>query len=152
MPTLTAPSDTPNGVSDENQFEADFDGLIAATTLLQEPRLARGYVYICYYGPTTIQDLIDQLDAQAVPLEEIQALVEGRYTQTGPESFDGVLYDQLHGEETAYKFYDDLIEAIEASDTDYALDREELLATLKAIREEEAEGVEEVTEIMEARE
>jgi len=99
-----------------------------------------------------LEDLIDQLDAQAVPLEEIQALVEGRYTQTGPESFDGVLYDQLHGEETAYKFYDDLIEAIEASDTDYALDREELLATLKAIREEEAEGVEEVTEIMEARE
>ncbi|WP_128477629.1 ferritin-like domain-containing protein [Halorussus pelagicus] len=99
-----------------------------------------------------LEDLIDQLDARAVPLEEIQTLVEGRYAQTGPESFDGVLYDQLHGEETAYKFYDDLIEAIEASDTDYALDREELLATLKTIREEEAEGVEEVTEIMEARE
>jgi len=62
MPTLTAPSDNPDGTTEEDQFEADFDGLIAATTLLQKPRLARIYVYICYYGPTTIQDLIDQLD------------------------------------------------------------------------------------------
>ncbi|WP_246982009.1 helix-turn-helix domain-containing protein [Halorientalis marina] len=75
MPILTAPSDTPNGVSDENQFEADFDGLIAATTLLQEPRLARGYVYICYYGPTTIQDLIDQLDiARATAYDDVDQL------------------------------------------------------------------------------
>ncbi|WP_135851607.1 ferritin-like domain-containing protein [Halorussus salinus] len=98
-----------------------------------------------------LEDLIDQLDAEAVPIEEIQQLVEARYAQTGPEGFDGILYDQLHGEETAYKFYDDLIEAVEASDTDYALDREELLATLKTIREEEADGVEEVTRIMEDR-
>ncbi|WP_137283385.1 ferritin-like domain-containing protein [Halorussus salinisoli] len=99
-----------------------------------------------------LEALIDQLDAEAVPLEEVEALVEATYAQTGPEDFDGVLYDQLHGEETAYKFYDDLIGAIEASDTAFALDREELLATLKSIREEEAEGVEEVTEVMEARE
>ncbi|NEU57345.1 ferritin-like domain-containing protein [Halorussus sp. MSC15.2] len=99
-----------------------------------------------------LESLIDQLDAEAVPLEEIEMLVEGHYAQTGPEDFDGVLYDQLHGEETAYKFYDDLIEAIEVSDTEFTLDREELLTTLKAIREEEAEGVEEVTQVMEARE
>ncbi|WP_135825651.1 ferritin-like domain-containing protein [Halorussus ruber] len=99
-----------------------------------------------------LEALIDQLDAEAVPLEEVEALVEATYAQTGPEDFDGVLYDQLHGEETAYKFYDDLIEAIESSDTDFGLDREELLATLKEIREEEAHGVEEVTAVMEARE
>jgi len=99
-----------------------------------------------------LEALIDELDAEAVPLEEVEALVEATYAQTGPEDFDGVLYDQLHGEETAYKFYDDLIEAIEASDADFGLDREQLLATLKAIREEEAEGVEEVTAVMEARE
>ncbi|WP_276300611.1 ferritin-like domain-containing protein [Halorussus lipolyticus] len=99
-----------------------------------------------------LESLIDQLDAEAVPLEEVEALVEATYAQTGPEDFDGVLYDQLHGEETAYKFYDDLIEAIEASDTDFGLDRDDLLATLKEIRAEEADGVEEVTAVMEARE
>ena len=99
-----------------------------------------------------LEALIDRLDAEAVPLEEVEALVEGTYAQTGPEDFDGVLYDQLHGEETAYKFYDDLIDAIEASDATFGLDREELLATLKDIREEEADGVEEVTAVMEARE
>jgi rubrerythrin len=99
-----------------------------------------------------LEALIGELDAEAVPLEEVEALVEATYAQTGPEDFDGVLYDQLHGEETAYKFYDDLIEAIKASDTDFALDREELLGTLKTIREEEAEGVEDVTAVMEARE
>jgi len=99
-----------------------------------------------------LEALIDRLDADAVPLEEVEALVEAQYAQTRPEDFDGVLYDQLNGEETAYKFYDDLIDAIEVSGTSFAVDREELLATLKEIREEEAEGVEEVTEIMEARE
>ncbi|WP_115862859.1 ferritin-like domain-containing protein [Halorussus litoreus] len=99
-----------------------------------------------------LESLIEELDAEAVPLDEIEALVESTYAQTGPESFDGVLYDQLHGEETAYKFYDDLIEAVEASDAAFALDRERLLTTLTEIRDEEAEGVEEVTAIMEARE
>lgn len=99
-----------------------------------------------------LEALIDELDAEAVPTEEIETLVEGQYAATGPEDFDGVLYDQLHGEETAYKFYDDLIEAVEASDAEFGLDRDRLLATLTEIREEEAEGVEEVTAVMEARE
>ncbi len=98
-----------------------------------------------------LEALIDRLDADPVPLAEVEALVEAQYAQTRPEDFDGVLYDQLNGEETAYKFYDDLIEAIEASEASFALDREELLATLKEIRAEEAEGVEEVTEFMEDR-
>ncbi|WP_435335489.1 ferritin-like domain-containing protein [Haloarchaeobius sp. TZWWS8] len=99
-----------------------------------------------------LEALIEELDAETVPFEEINALVEAKYAQTRPEDFDGLLYDQLCNEETAYKFYDDLIEAIEASDTDYSVDRERVLDTLRAIREEEAEGVEEVTAVMEARE
>ena len=98
-----------------------------------------------------LEALIDRLDAEAVPLAEVEALVEAQYAQTGPEDFDGVLYDQLHGEETAYKFYDDLVDAIEASDATFGLDRKRLLTTLKRIREEEAEGVEEVTAVMETR-
>ena len=62
-----------------------------------------------------------------------------------------MLYDQLCNEETAYKFYDDLITAIEGSDVRFTIGRERLLSVLRAIREEEAEGVEEVTELMETR-
>ncbi|WP_435153881.1 ferritin-like domain-containing protein [Haladaptatus sp. DFWS20] len=99
-----------------------------------------------------LESLIDELNAETIPFEEIEILVGEQYSQTAPDDFDGILYDQLHGEETAYKFYDDLIAAIEASDTTFALDRKRLLETLTAIRAEEAEGVEEVAELMGARE
>jgi len=94
-----------------------------------------------------LEALIEELDADTVPYEEINALVDARYGP--PEDTDGLLYDQLCNEETAYKFYDDLIEAIEASETTFAVDRSRLLETLREIREEERDGVEEVTELME---
>ncbi|ESS07506.1 MAG: hypothetical protein A07HB70_00046 [uncultured archaeon A07HB70] len=62
-----------------------------------------------------------------------------------------MLYDQLCNEETAYKFYDDMIEAIEGTDARFAVDRERLLSVLRTIREDEADGVEDVTELMERR-
>ncbi|WP_135362969.1 ferritin-like domain-containing protein [Halosimplex halophilum] len=96
-----------------------------------------------------LEDLVAELDADTVAYEEIEALVEAQYESD--DDFDGVLYDQLCNEETAYKFYDDLIEAVEASDVEFGIDRDRLLDTLAAIREEEAEGVEEVTELMEER-
>ncbi|EMA36861.1 M41 family metallopeptidase [Halobiforma nitratireducens] len=96
-----------------------------------------------------LEALIDDLDAETVAYEEINALVDAQYGP--PEDTDGVLYDQLANEETAYKFYDDLIEAVEASDAEFDLDRDRLLETLADIREEEKEGVEEVTDIMERR-
>ena len=96
-----------------------------------------------------LEALIDDLEAETVAYEEINALVDAQYGP--PEDTDGVLYDQLANEETAYKFYDDLIDAIEASESEFAIDRDRLLETLYDIREEEREGVEEVTEIMEHR-
>ncbi|MFB6160918.1 MAG: ferritin family protein [Haloferacaceae archaeon] len=99
-----------------------------------------------------LEGLIGDLDAESVPYDEIEALVSERYGQTRPEDFDGVLYDQLCNEETAYKFYDDLIEAVEASDARFAVDRDRLLSVLAEIRAEEAEGVEEVTDLMDRRE
>jgi hypothetical protein len=99
-----------------------------------------------------LESIVDELDVDTIPFEEINALVEAQYGQTKPEDFDGVLYDQLCNEETAYKFYDDLIGAIRASDVPFSIDRDRLLDTLVAIREEEAEGVEAVTKIMERRE
>ena len=98
-----------------------------------------------------LEAVIADLDADSIPFDEVEALVAESYGQTGPEDFDGVLYDQLHGEETAYKFYDDLVDAIEASDADFGVDREELLATLREIREAEAGGVEAVAKLMEDR-
>ncbi|MUV58850.1 ferritin family protein [Halogeometricum sp. CBA1124] len=99
-----------------------------------------------------LESIIDELDAESIPFEDIETLVEAQYGKTKPDDFDGVLYDQLCNEETAYKFYDDLIEAIEASDAQFSVDRERLVALLSEIREEEAEGVEAVTKIMETRE
>ena len=97
-----------------------------------------------------LEELIDELDADTIPFEEIKGLVAAQYEAEA--DFDGVLYDQLCNEETAYKFYDDLIDAVEASDATFGVDREHLLETLSAIRADEAEGVEDVTDLMEARE
>ena len=94
-----------------------------------------------------LESLIDNLEANTVEYEEIHALVDAQYGP--PEDTDGVLYDQLANEETAYKFYDDLIAAIKVSKTEFAVSRDRLLETLTEIREEEKEGVEAVTQIME---
>ncbi|PSQ15129.1 rubrerythrin [Halobacteriales archaeon QS_8_69_26] len=99
-----------------------------------------------------LEELIDDLDADTVGYEEIEALVREHYAATSPEDFDGVLYDQLCNEETAYKFYDDLITAIEEGEAEFGIDRDRVLSTLRRIRAEEEEGVEEVTGIMERRE
>lgn len=99
-----------------------------------------------------LEALVAELDAESVPFDQIEALVEAQYGQTKPEDFDGVLYDQLCNEETAYKFYDDVIDALEASEARFSIDKPRLVETLAAIREEEAEGVREVTDLMEARE
>lgn len=95
-----------------------------------------------------LEQLIDQLDADTIPFDRIQRLVEQRYRRTAPDDFDDVLSDQLLGEESAYRFYDDLIGAIERSETEFSIARAQLIDTLVEIREEEAEGVEEVTTLM----
>jgi len=99
-----------------------------------------------------LETLIEGLAVESVPFDEIESLVEARYGQTKPEDFDGVLYDQLCNEETAYKFYDDLIAAIEASDAEFSVDREHVVEVLRGLRAEERDGAEEVTQIMEERE
>lgn len=95
-----------------------------------------------------LEGLVDQLDAQTISFDRIEQLVEQRYRRTEPDDFDDILYDQLHGEESAYKFYDDLITAIENSETEFSVDRDHLVAVLSEICKEEAEGVEEVTTLM----
>ncbi|GGJ09650.1 rubrerythrin [Halobellus salinus] len=98
-----------------------------------------------------LEDLVDQLDAESVPFEQIEALVEAQYGATEPEDFDDILYDQLCNEETAYKFYDDLVGALRASEASFSISRDRLIDLLVEIREEEAQGVEEVTKLMNTR-
>ncbi len=97
-----------------------------------------------------LDGLIAELEADSIPFEEIKTLVEQQYESDG--DFDGVLYDQLCNEETAYKFYDDLVEAVENAEATFSLERDRLLAVLREIRAQEEAGVEEVTELMEATE
>lgn len=116
-----------------------------------------------------LEALIAELDADSVAYEEIQTLVEAQYAAA--DEFDDVLYDQLCNEETAYKFYDDLLGALGVTDdettdavstdeasatvladeTAISVDRDRLVATLREIRAEEADGVETVTDMMERR-
>ena len=97
-----------------------------------------------------LDELVADLDADTVPFEEIKTLVEAQYE--ADSDFDSVLYDQLCNEETAYKFYDDLIAAIDESEAEFSVDRDHLLAVLREIRAEEETGVEDVTALMEGRE
>ena len=96
-----------------------------------------------------LEALIAELNADPVAYDEIEELVAARYESDADT--DGVLYDQLANEETAYKFYDDLIDAIEGSNVTFSIDRERLLDTLREIRADEEEGVEDVTQLMEER-
>jgi rubrerythrin len=95
-----------------------------------------------------LEELIDELDAETVPFDRVQSLVAEQYGETKPDDFDGLLYDQLHSEESAYKFFDDLIGGIERSEAEFSVPADRLLETLEAIREEEAAGVERVTRLM----
>jgi rubrerythrin len=96
-----------------------------------------------------LDTLVDGLEADTIPFDEIKLLVEQQYE--AEQDFDGILYDQLCNEETAYKFYDDLIAAIEESDASFGLDRDHLLSVLREIRADEEAGVQEVAELMEER-
>jgi len=96
-----------------------------------------------------LEELVDRLDADPVAYKEIEQLVAARYEPD--TNTDGVLYDQLASEETAYKFYDDLLSAIESSDIGFGVDRDYLVGVLREIRTEEEAGVERVMKLMEAR-
>jgi rubrerythrin len=96
-----------------------------------------------------LETLLAELDADTVAFEQIEPLVAERYEAA--DDFDGVLYDQLCNEETAYKFYEDLLAAIENSEVQFPVDREHLRSVLEEIMAEEKAGVERVTELMEER-
>ena len=98
-----------------------------------------------------LEALVTELNAESLPHGEIESLVREKYGRSAPDSIDAVLHDQRASEETAYNYYDSVIAAIEASDADFSIDRDRLVSTLREIRAEEAEGAEEVGELIERR-
>lgn len=96
-----------------------------------------------------LETLIDDLDAESVAYEDIEPLVSAQY-QTD-QDFDDIIYDQLCNAETAYKFLEDLLAALDESDGTFGVDRDELRTILTDVREAEARGVESVTALMEER-
>ncbi|WP_136687969.1 ferritin-like domain-containing protein [Halorhabdus amylolytica] len=97
-----------------------------------------------------LETLIEDLEADSVAYEDIEPLVEAQYQ--ADQDFDDIIYDQLCNAETAYKFLDDLVGAIEESDASFGVDRQHLRTVLEELREAEANGVEAVTDLMEERE
>lgn len=98
---------------------------------------------------TRLEELINQLDADTVPFDHVEQLVQDRYGETRPEGFDDIVYEQFHAEESSYKFYDNLIDAINDSTVEFGVDRDTLLRTLDEIREDEADGAKEVMALIE---
>jgi hypothetical protein len=96
-----------------------------------------------------LETLITDLDADSVAYEDIEPLVEAQYQSD--QDFDDIVYDQLCNAETAYKFFDDLLEALAESEASFGVDSDELRTTLTDLREAEARGVEAVTDVMEDR-
>lgn len=96
----------------------------------------------------SIEALIEDLEAETVPYDEIEALVRERYETSTAETVEALLRDQLASEETAYTYYDAVIDAIETGNAEFGVDRDRLLSTLREIRAEEADGVDEVTELL----
>lgn len=85
MPTLTDRTAGEMNDVEGPSFE-ELEGFVAASTLIQNPRLARIYVYVYYYGPTTIQDVIENLDvARATAYDDVERL-EGLGVVTRDES------------------------------------------------------------------
>ncbi len=95
-----------------------------------------------------LEDLIDELNASTVSPSEIEKMVENKYSNTKPENFEELLYDQLDGERSAYNFYSDLIEAIKESDIEFSIKKARLINILEKIKKEEAEGVREVKHLL----
>lgn len=60
---------------DNQRFVDGLNGFMTAARLLDEPRLARIYVYVCYYGPTTIAEIIEELDLKrATTYDDVETL------------------------------------------------------------------------------
>ncbi|MFB6201267.1 MAG: ferritin-like domain-containing protein [Halorhabdus sp.] len=97
-----------------------------------------------------LEALIEDLDADSVDYDDIEPLVEAQYQ--AEQDFDDISYDQLCNAETAYKFFEDLIDAVSNSDASFTVDRDRLLSVLSTLRDAEADGVEAVTAVMEERE
>ena len=75
MPVIRDQTAADNGSTESRRAVEEYDNFLIAAELLQRPRLARIYVYICYTGPTTIDAIIEGLELKrATTYEDIEEL------------------------------------------------------------------------------
>lgn len=142
MPTLTDSSvREPNQNVPITASLGDLDGFIAASRLLQNPRLARIYVYVSYYGPTTIRGVIDALDvARATAYDDIERLealkVVSRDESTRPHRLSAEPFAFVDDDEVAIS--PTVLHAIALSeiddDVEYFLNRYDVSRLVRALQ------------------
>lgn len=93
---------------------------------------------------TRLFSILADLDVDASPAEELHTLVARQYE--ADQEFDHVLYDHLCNVETAYKFYADLVAAVEVSTVEECAAIADRLGHLKA---DERREVETTTDLLE---
>lgn len=97
-----------------------------------------------------IVDLVEGIDAHAVPFDEVQQLVDEQYETE--KNCENPLYDQLCNAKAAFKLYDTLIETLTDRHSEPGVDSEYLISVLKELRTEESKSVQEITRLLETHE
>lgn len=76
MPVIRDTGEAANAVS-ADASASEYDDFLVAAHLLQAPRLARIFVYVCYAGPTTVEEVVDVLELKrATTYEDVEQLEE----------------------------------------------------------------------------
>ncbi|AWB27864.1 rubrerythrin [Halococcoides cellulosivorans] len=95
---------------------------------------------------TRLLGVLDAIDADHGPAEELQTLVQHRYE--ADQEFDHVLYEHLCNVETAYKFYEDLSEALDASTVALSVEGEAIPDRIAHLMADERRTVEATTDLL----
>lgn len=99
---------------------------------------------------TRLEQFIRDLDSDHSQPEEVRTLVNERYSRSEPENAKDILFDQLHGERSAHRYYSMVLNILEENEIeeDIDIDFEELISTIEQIKNEEAQGVRETIHIL----
>lgn len=95
---------------------------------------------------TRLLGVLDAIDADPGPAEELHALVQHRYE--ADQEFDHVLYDHLCNVETAYKFYEDLSDALDASTVALPVEGEAIADRIAHLKADERRTVEATADLL----
>ncbi|MFB6162873.1 MAG: ferritin-like domain-containing protein [Halococcoides sp.] len=95
---------------------------------------------------TRLLAILDAVASDPGPAEELQTLVQHQYE--ADQEFDHVLYDHLCNVETAYKFYADLLAALESSTVELPADEGAIVDRIAHLKADERRAVEATTDLL----